>query len=206
VISELDIWRAANLLIREHGADAELEAARLQGLMLDRGDDEGRLVWALIRRAIEALQAPLSGKPKLKPRRASAVRKAWDRLLDLVSLKGAAAARVGNGSASDRAPFRPGSADCSRVGLRIVGGLNLGNSFAPVHKVTDLAMENDAEMLLLRGSCRRSACRIVRLTGHAGAIAVLPRCYRRAAQGAERGVRQKLGRPQPQCRRLLFGS
>jgi hypothetical protein len=37
VISELDIWRAANLLIRRHGAHAELEAARLQGLMLDRG-------------------------------------------------------------------------------------------------------------------------------------------------------------------------
>jgi hypothetical protein len=29
VISELDIWRAANLLIRQHGDDAGLEAARL---------------------------------------------------------------------------------------------------------------------------------------------------------------------------------
>ena len=38
MVSNLDIWRAANLLIREHGADAELEAARLQDLMLDRGD------------------------------------------------------------------------------------------------------------------------------------------------------------------------
>jgi hypothetical protein len=28
VISELDIWRAANLLIREHGADAELATFR----------------------------------------------------------------------------------------------------------------------------------------------------------------------------------
>jgi hypothetical protein len=37
VISDLDICRAANLLIRQRGADAELEAARLQGLMLDRG-------------------------------------------------------------------------------------------------------------------------------------------------------------------------
>jgi hypothetical protein len=63
VVSNLDIWRAANLLIREHGADAELEAARLEDLMLDRGDDGGRLVWARIRRAIEALQAPPSSKP-----------------------------------------------------------------------------------------------------------------------------------------------
>jgi hypothetical protein len=63
VISELDVWRAANLLIRQHRDHAELEAARLQDLMLDRGDDEGRLVWARIRRAIEALQAPGESKP-----------------------------------------------------------------------------------------------------------------------------------------------
>src|SRR5262249_49681287 len=31
--------------------------------MLDRGDDEGRLVWARIRRAIEALGADPSGRP-----------------------------------------------------------------------------------------------------------------------------------------------
>jgi hypothetical protein len=42
MISDLDIWRAANLLIHQHGADAELEAARLQDLMLARGDEEGR--------------------------------------------------------------------------------------------------------------------------------------------------------------------
>ena len=30
------------------------EAARLQDLVLDRGDDEGRRVWQQIRRAIEA--------------------------------------------------------------------------------------------------------------------------------------------------------
>jgi len=44
MISELDIWRAANLLIRNHGADAELEAAQRADLMLKRGDDEGRLL------------------------------------------------------------------------------------------------------------------------------------------------------------------
>jgi hypothetical protein len=63
MVSNLDIWRAANLLIREHGADAELQAARLQDLMLDRGDDEGRLVWARILRAIEAMRAPGESKP-----------------------------------------------------------------------------------------------------------------------------------------------
>jgi hypothetical protein len=33
--------RAANLPILQHGTEAELEVARLAGLMLDRGDDEG---------------------------------------------------------------------------------------------------------------------------------------------------------------------
>ena len=57
MVSNLDIWRAANLLIREHGANADREAARLQHLMVDPGDDEGRLVAVQIRRAIEELKA-----------------------------------------------------------------------------------------------------------------------------------------------------
>jgi hypothetical protein len=48
--------------IRKHGADAELEAAKRADLMLDR-DDDGRLLWARIRRAIEALQALPPGRP-----------------------------------------------------------------------------------------------------------------------------------------------
>ena len=63
MISDLDIWRAANLLIRKHGDDAELEAAKRADLMLERGDRDGQSVWSRIRRAIEALQAPPSGKP-----------------------------------------------------------------------------------------------------------------------------------------------
>jgi hypothetical protein len=44
VISELDIRRAATLLIPQHGPGAELEAARLRDLMLDRGGtDEQRV-------------------------------------------------------------------------------------------------------------------------------------------------------------------
>jgi hypothetical protein len=53
---------AANLLIRRHGANAELEGAKRADLMLDRGDDDGRLLWAQIRRAIEVLQAPAAGR------------------------------------------------------------------------------------------------------------------------------------------------
>ncbi len=61
LIPDLDIWRAANLLIRQHGEDAELEAARLADKMLDRGDRDGQLVWMRIMRAIAELQAPQSG-------------------------------------------------------------------------------------------------------------------------------------------------
>jgi hypothetical protein len=58
MISDLDIWRAANLLIRQHGDDAKLAAAWRVDLMLERGDLEGQTVWKRIRRAIVELQAP----------------------------------------------------------------------------------------------------------------------------------------------------
>jgi hypothetical protein len=61
VIAEVDIWRAANLLIRRRGDAAELEACRLADQMLDRGDRDGEVVWMRIRRAIVELQAPRSG-------------------------------------------------------------------------------------------------------------------------------------------------
>ena len=61
MISDLDIWRAANLLIRQHDDDAELAATRRADLMLERGDLEGQTVWKRIRRAIVELQAPPTG-------------------------------------------------------------------------------------------------------------------------------------------------
>ena len=60
-IPDLDIWRAANLLIRQHDPDAELEAAKRADLMLERGDFDGQAVWKRIRRAVVELQAPPSG-------------------------------------------------------------------------------------------------------------------------------------------------
>ena len=61
IISDLDIWRAAHLLIRQHGTDAELEAAKRADLMLERGDLDGQSLWRRIRRAIVELQAPPVG-------------------------------------------------------------------------------------------------------------------------------------------------
>jgi hypothetical protein len=61
MISELDIYRAASMLIERHGADALIEAGRMIDRMLDQGDLEGRAVWRRIKTAIEALQAAPSG-------------------------------------------------------------------------------------------------------------------------------------------------
>jgi hypothetical protein len=61
MIPELDIWRAANLLIQQHGEDAEIVAAQRADQMLDRDDHDGQRVWLRIRRAIAELQAVPTG-------------------------------------------------------------------------------------------------------------------------------------------------
>jgi hypothetical protein len=61
MISDLDIYRAANLVIKRHGAEAVIEAARMIDRMLELDDAEGRDLWRRIRRAIEMLQAPAHG-------------------------------------------------------------------------------------------------------------------------------------------------
>ena len=62
MIPDRDVWRAANLL-RKHGAEAEVVAARRADQMLERGDHDGQLVWRRIRRAIADLQTVPMGKP-----------------------------------------------------------------------------------------------------------------------------------------------
>jgi hypothetical protein len=62
-ISDREVCTAASFPLKRYGADAEIEAARRAGLMLDHGDIDGRLVWQRIERAIEALQAPAGGPP-----------------------------------------------------------------------------------------------------------------------------------------------
>ncbi|HEV2100952.1 MAG TPA: hypothetical protein VGR45_18745 [Stellaceae bacterium] len=62
MVPEVDIWRAANLLIHQHGADAVFAAAQRADLMLDRRDGEGWVLWLRIRQAIKALQAPRQGE------------------------------------------------------------------------------------------------------------------------------------------------
>ena len=55
MISELHTYRAANVLIRDHGEDAPIEAAMRADAMLERGDLDGYAAWKRILRAVEKL-------------------------------------------------------------------------------------------------------------------------------------------------------
>jgi hypothetical protein len=54
--SDLDIYRTAAVLIREHGPGAGLEAAQRADAMLEKGDVEGSAVWLCVLHAVEELQ------------------------------------------------------------------------------------------------------------------------------------------------------
>jgi len=54
--SDLDIYRSANVLIREHGEDAALDATTWAIAMLDKGDLNRYAVWKRILRAVEEIQ------------------------------------------------------------------------------------------------------------------------------------------------------
>ncbi len=56
MIRDLDIYRSANVLIREHGEGAAIEAAKHADAMLEKGDLEGQVVWKRIVRAVEEIQ------------------------------------------------------------------------------------------------------------------------------------------------------
>jgi len=62
MIADRDIWRPANLLIREHGADAEIVAARRADDMAELGDHDGKSVWLRIRWAVVEMEAGPVGK------------------------------------------------------------------------------------------------------------------------------------------------
>jgi hypothetical protein len=55
MISELDILRAAHLMMHEFGGDAELEAANCIDRVRRQGDWDALLTWARIQRTIARL-------------------------------------------------------------------------------------------------------------------------------------------------------
>ena len=54
--SDLDIYRSANVLVKQHGQDAPIEAAMRADAMLEAGDLDGLAVWRRILRAVEELR------------------------------------------------------------------------------------------------------------------------------------------------------
>ena len=63
-MDDLDIYRSAQALIKQHGADAPIHAAMRADAMLEAGDLEGCATWKRILRAVEVLQGmePKSGE------------------------------------------------------------------------------------------------------------------------------------------------
>ena len=56
MVSDLDIYRSAQVLIRQHGEAAGLHAAQRVDALAERGDLEGERTWKRILIAVEELQ------------------------------------------------------------------------------------------------------------------------------------------------------
>ncbi len=54
--SDLDIYRTANVLVKQHGQDAPIHAAMRADAMLEAGDLGGYTAWRRILRAVNELQ------------------------------------------------------------------------------------------------------------------------------------------------------
>ena len=53
---DIDIWRAAHLLVKRHGADAATVAAQRADELLAEGDLDGERIWKRIVGAVRELQ------------------------------------------------------------------------------------------------------------------------------------------------------
>ncbi len=56
MLSDLDLWRAANVMIKRYGDGAATEAAMRADEFLDQGIIDGERLWMRIMQAIEELQ------------------------------------------------------------------------------------------------------------------------------------------------------
>lgn len=53
---EIDIWRAAHLLVKRHGDDAAIVAAQRADELMAQGDLDGQRIWKRILGAVHELQ------------------------------------------------------------------------------------------------------------------------------------------------------
>ncbi len=64
MIPDVDIYRAANVVIEQYGEDAQIHSTKRASAMLDKGDLDAYAVWKRILRAVGELQGtePKSGE------------------------------------------------------------------------------------------------------------------------------------------------
>ena len=63
-IEEIDVWRSAALLIRQHGEDAAIVAAQRADELLAEGAVTGFRTWQRIVAVINELQRPSASEPR----------------------------------------------------------------------------------------------------------------------------------------------
>jgi hypothetical protein len=64
MIPDIDIWRAAALMIKQYGDTADLEAAGRADQLLAEGDTEGQREWMRIAKAIDELRTVKDGETR----------------------------------------------------------------------------------------------------------------------------------------------
>ena len=67
MIPDLDIYRSADILVKQHGEDARIHAAMRADAMLEKGDLDGYAVWRRIGKATETLLTPRCGPLRCLP-------------------------------------------------------------------------------------------------------------------------------------------
>ena len=60
-LSEVDIYRSAQDLVRRHGADAEQEAEALSAAALAAGDEDRAATWTRVAASVRAILEPPKG-------------------------------------------------------------------------------------------------------------------------------------------------
>ena len=56
MISDLDTYRTANVLVKHYGEDAALEAAQRADAILEKGSVDGQRVWKRVLAAVKEIQ------------------------------------------------------------------------------------------------------------------------------------------------------
>ena len=66
MIPDLDIYRSAQVLVKQHGENAPIHAAMRADAMLDKGDLDGYATWKRILRTVEKLQGTEPGPKEIR--------------------------------------------------------------------------------------------------------------------------------------------